>query len=424
MALPQAPYLPPLNSAPPFPSSTGANRATVEAKAPTETRLYPNYGRAEIVLERGKGARLWDTTGRQYLDLYAGIAVNTLGHDHPELTHAIADQAAKLVHISNHYYSAPNIELAARLCALTGMARAFFCNSGTEANEALLKLARRYYFARGETERYEVLAFTGSFHGRTLGSLAATGQSKYREGFGPLAGVTHVPYGDLEAVRKALTPRVAAILVEPILGEGGVILPPAGFLEGLRALCDEHGCLLLADEIQTGVGRTGKFLGFDWTNVRPDALSLAKGLGGGVPIGAMLCRTELETALPPGSHGTTFGGNPLASRAALAVLAVLTRDDLMGNVVRLGTHLATRLAAFSDRYAAVQSTRGQGFLQALELAPHIDPNHALALLRDKGVLVTIAGGNALRFTPPLILTEEELEQGLDALREVLEELSR
>src|ERR1041384_7573492 len=251
--------------------------------------LYPNYRQPPLVLTRGEGSRVWDAAGKQYFDLFAGIAVSTLGHGHPILAAAVAEQSKQLIHLSNYFYNQPNVELAAKLTELTGMARVFFCNSGTEAIEATLKLARRHFYAKGEKDRYRIIAFDNAFHGRTLGALAATGQPKYKDGFGPLPGVTHVPFGDVERVRQEMGPDVAGILVEAVQGEGGVLPAPAGFLQALRDVVDEAGALLLADEIQTGVGRTGKFLGFQQAGVKPDAMALAKGLGGGVPIGAMLC---------------------------------------------------------------------------------------------------------------------------------------
>jgi acetylornithine/N-succinyldiaminopimelate aminotransferase len=317
--------------------------------------LYPNYRQPPIVLARGSGTQVWDAAGKRYLDLYAGIAVSALGHAHPNLVRAVAEQAAKLIHVSNYFFNEPNVRLAEKLCRLTGMARAFFCNSGTEAIEASLKLARRYFFARGQTERFRIIAFHNSFHGRTLGSLAATGQNKYRSGFGPLPGVTHVAYGDSPAVRAAMGDDVAAILVEPVQGEGGVLPAPAGFLRELRAIADERGCLLVADEVQTGVWRTGKFLAFQHEAVEPDVVALAKALGGGVPIGAMLCKAALGEALPPGSHGSTYGGNPLASAAALAVLDTLESDGLVEKAASLGEELARHLAGLAEKHAALVS---------------------------------------------------------------------
>jgi acetylornithine/N-succinyldiaminopimelate aminotransferase len=312
------------------------------------------------------------------------------------------------------------VELAAKLCKLTQLDRVFFCNSGTEAIEATLKLARRHFFARGERDRYRIIAFDNAFHGRTLGALAATGQPKYKDGFGPLPGVTHVPYGDVARVRQEMGPDVAGILVEAVQGEGGVLPAPSGFLQALRDIVDEAGALLLADEVQTGVGRTGTFLGFEHDGVKADVVALAKGLGGGVPIGAMLCRSGLAEALPPGSHGSTFGGNPRASAAALAVLEVIESEQLLDNVKRRGQALSERLAALAQTYPKlIATTRGRGLLQALVLRDEVDARAVLGKLQDAGVLVTIAGGQALRISPPLNITESELNGALDLIDKVL-----
>jgi acetylornithine/N-succinyldiaminopimelate aminotransferase len=381
--------------------------------------LYPNYRQPPLVITRGEGSRLWDDAGKQYFDLFGGIAVSTLGHGHPRLAAAIGEQAKQLIHLSNYFYNQPNVELAAKLTGLTGMDRAFFCNSGTEAIEASLKLARRHFFAKGETERYRIIAFDNAFHGRTLGALAATGQPKYKDGFGPLPGVTHVPYGDVARVRQEMGPDVAGILVEAIQGEGGVLPAPPGFLQALRDVVDEAGALLLADEIQTGIGRTGKFLGFEQDGVKADVIALAKGLAGGVPIGAMLCRAELSEALPAGSHGSTFGGNPLASAAALAVLDVIEKERLLEAVQQRGAELAQRLSDFAQKYPKlVATTRGRGLLQALVLKDDVDARAMMSRLQDAGVLLTIAGGQALRFTPPLNITAGELSAALDLIDRV------
>jgi acetylornithine/N-succinyldiaminopimelate aminotransferase len=389
-----------------------------------QTYLYPNYRQPPVVLVRGRGSELWDAAGKRYLDMLAGIAVCSLGHAHPRLVEALSTQASRLLQVSNYYYNEPNVRLAERLCQMTGMARAFFCNSGTEAIEASLKLGRRHFYQRGETERYRVIAFHNSFHGRTLGSLAVTGQPKYRDGFGPLSGVTHVPYGDLAAVEAAMAPDVAAILYEPIQGEGGVILPPSGFLPGLRALADRHGALLLADEVQTGVGRTGKFLASDHDGIKPDAVALAKGLGGGVPIGAMLCRAELVEALPPGSHGSTFGGNPLASAAALAVLEVLRSENLMTQAERLGDELVEKLKPLVTKFPAqVECVRGRGLLIALVMREKVDMRAFLSDLREAGLVLSVAGERALRFSPALTVTAEQLGEAAAIVEKVLGRIS-
>lgn len=385
-----------------------------------DSHLYPNYGPRSVVLERGQGSFVWDTEGRRYLDLYAGIAVSVLGHAHPGLTQAICAQAGKLLHQTNYFLTMPNVRLAQRLCVLTGMQRAFFCNSGTEATEAALKLVRRHFYDLGQTERFRVIAFDNAFHGRTLGALSLTGQAKYKEGFGPVGGVTHVPFGDLEATARAMGPDVAAIITEPIQAEGGIHVAPAGFLAGLRRLCTESGAFLIMDEIQTGMGRTGEaFLFSQAEDVRPDVVTMAKALGGGVPIGAMLCDGALAAALPPGSHGTTFGGNPLASAAALATLTAFEQEGLLERSRSLGEQLTRRLDDIVVRRQAVVARRGVGLLQGLVLADGIVPKEALTRLRDAGVLVTIAGNNVVRFTPALTISSKELDEGLDIVDRVL-----
>ena len=390
-----------------------------------QTYLYPNYRQPPLVLVRGEGRRVWDAAGKSYLDLYAGIAVTALGHAHPDVVRAVREQAERLGHVANYFYNEPNVLLARDLCQRTGFARAFFCNYGTEAIEALLKLARRHYHAQGQTNRYHIIAFERSFHGRTLGALAATGQAGYREGFGPLTGVIHVPFGDLAAVAARLDESVAGVLVEPVQGEGGVLPAPRGFLEQLRSLTAARGALLLGDEIQTGVGRTGRFLGFEHTDVKPDAIAMAKGLGGGFPIGAMLCQKHLEGALPPGSHGSTFGGNPLASAVARAVLARIDADGLVEKARVNGEYLGGRLAELVQRHPkSAESSRGLGLLQALVLKPGIDARRLLDLLREGGVLLTVAGGCALRFSPALNIERSEIDEGVGCVDRVLSALDR
>jgi acetylornithine/N-succinyldiaminopimelate aminotransferase len=382
-----------------------------------QSRLYPNYRPAPFVLARGKGCELWDTDGRRYLDMAAGVAVCAVGHAHPKYVAAIAAQVATLGHVSNYFYNDVNIRLADELCRRTGMDRAFFCNSGAEANEALLKLARRHFFTKGDEKRTRFIAFDSSFHGRTMGALSLTGQAKYQQGFAPgVTGVTHVPYGDLAAVRAAMGPDVAAILVEPVQGEGGVLPAPEGFLVGLRALADEHGALLFLDEVQTGIGRTGTFLAVEQLGVKADAVALAKGLGGGFPIGAMVCREALSGALAPGTHGSTYGGNPLASAAAMSVLSILDEEKLMDGARTKGEHLSAALRGLAERLpGVVAGERGRGLLRGLVLQGKPDLRAVAAKIRDRGVLVTVAGENVVRFTPPLVVTTGELDE---AVREV------
>ena len=407
--------------------ASGAD-ATGEADllAVGQKRLLGNYRQAPFVLDHGRGCEVWDTAGRRYLDLCAGVAVSSLGHAHPRLTAALAAQAGRLLHASNYFYNAENLRLAEELTARFHYDRAFFCNSGAEANEALLKLARHHHFGRGDKDRYRIVAFHQSFHGRTMGAVAMTGNPKYQEGFGPpLQGMTHVPYGDVAAVRAAMGPDVAAIIVEPVQGEGGVLPPPEGYLAELRRLADEHGALLLVDEVQTGVGRTGRWLGQDHDGVRGDAISLAKGLGGGVPIGAILLGEHLAGALPPGTHGSTFGGNALASVAARTVLDVLDKDHLVEAAATRGAYLGRGLAALAEKHPTVAvGERGRGLLRGLVLAPGHEPRVLLNTLREHGVLLTAAGTDVLRFTPPLIVTEAELDEGLAKVDAALAEASR
>jgi acetylornithine/N-succinyldiaminopimelate aminotransferase len=383
--------------------------------------LLGNYRQAPVVFVRGEGSRLYDKEGREYIDCAAGVAVCALGHAHPRLVRTIAEQAARLMHVSNYFFNEENVLLARELCEKTGYDKAFFCNSGAEANEAMLKLARRHYSAAGKPEKFRFIAFDNAFHGRTLATVNIGGTPAYKEGFGPkLEGVTHVPYGDLEAVRRAMGPDVCGIFVETVQGEGGVTPAPPGFLEGLRALCDEHDALLLLDEVQTGIGRTGRMLGMMHTGVRGDVVSLAKGLGGGFPIGAILVPERLAGALPSGTHGSTFGGNPLASAAARTVLAVLDDEHLVEEAERKGALLSSKLQAVAATHPDLcELERGQGLLRALVLKPGVDARAVLGRARERGLLLTIAGGRGLRFTPPLVITDAEIELAVERLDETL-----
>jgi acetylornithine/N-succinyldiaminopimelate aminotransferase len=393
---------------------------SAELLAIASKRLYPNYKPAPIVLARGKRCELFDVDGRRWLDLCAGVAVCSVGHAHPALVKAIAEQAARVMHVSNYFFNEENILLAEELCAKAGMDRAMFCNSGAEANEALFKLARRHAYAKGEKERTRIVAFHNAFHGRTMGALSMTGTPKYREGFGAVEGVVHVAYGDLDAVKAQMGPDVAAVIVEPVQGEGGVLPPPAGFMTGLRGLCDQHGALLLFDEVQTGIGRLGRWFGFQDSGAKPDAISLAKGMGGGFPIGAMLTTEALAGALPPGTHGSTFGGNPLASAAARAVLRILDEEDLVRGAKTKGERLSKMLGELARELPAIcEGERGEGLLRGLVLKQGFVVRDILPKLADAGVLLTAAGERVLRFSPPLVVTERELTEGVDAVRKVL-----
>ncbi|HZA13694.1 MAG TPA: acetylornithine/succinylornithine family transaminase, partial [Myxococcaceae bacterium] len=332
--------------------------------------LLQNYRRQPLVIERGEGAYVWDADGRRYLDLICGIATVALGHSHPEVVRAAQAQLERCWHTGNGVWTQPQIELAEKLTRASGLERAFFCNSGAEANEALFKLARKYHKDRGDAARVEILAFHQSFHGRTLATLTATGQPKYQKGFEPLPpGFVHATYGDLESVRAAVGPRTAAIIVEPVQGEGGVQPAPAGFLGGLRRIADEIGALLLVDEIQTGMGRTGRMFGFEWEDIRPDAISMAKALGNGLPIAATLCREELGEVLTPGSHGSTFGGNLVVCAAANAAVDLIRDPRTLETVREQGAYLLDRLREVRERNTdKVVAVRGKGLLVGVEVA--------------------------------------------------------
>ncbi|RKH38040.1 acetylornithine transaminase [Corallococcus sicarius] len=405
----------------PSPSAAAPGNDSLIQKA--KQHLLQNYKQQPIALVRGLGTRVWDADGKAYLDCIGGIAVCALGHCHPEIVAAAKAQLDTLWHVSNVFYSQPQIDLAEQLTEWAGLPRAFFCNSGAEANEALIKLTRKVMKDRGTPERFEIISFEKSFHGRTLATVTATGQPKYHAGFEPLpAGFQHVPYGDLEAVRRAVGPATAAILVEPIQGEGGVRMAPEGFLAGLRALCDERGLLLLVDEVQTGMGRTGKPFAFMHDGIQPDAISIAKALGNGLPMGAMLCREDVAASLTPGTHGSTFGGNLVSAAAANVVLRLLRQPGFLADVQAKGEHFLAGGRALQAALppGRVKAVRGKGLLMGVELDREAAP--VVAKLRDAGLLVNSAGETTVRFAPPLIITRQELDEALGILQRVLASL--
>jgi acetylornithine/N-succinyldiaminopimelate aminotransferase len=380
----------------------------------------PNYGaRAPICLVRGDGVRVWDSDGREYLDFGAGIAVAALGHCHPRVTGAIREAASTLLHVSNLYHTAPQIHLAKLLCEHSFADRVFFANSGAEANEAALKVARKYAKERLATDRFEIIATHNSFHGRTLATVTATGQPKYQHGFEPLMpGFKHVPYNDLRAMERAIDNRTAAILVEPIQGEGGVNVPDDDYLPGLRKLCDEAGALLILDEIQTGVGRTGRLWAYEHTAIEPDIMTLAKALANGVPIGAMLCRQEVAAVLTAGTHGSTFGGTPFVTSVALATLTTIIGEKVPEHAARMGEDLMKGMRAIQAAGAPITTVRGKGLLIGIELTrpagPYVDA------CREAGLLVLSAGEKVLRLAPPLIVDAADCRRALGILGDVLE----
>jgi acetylornithine/N-succinyldiaminopimelate aminotransferase len=372
--------------------------------------LMNTYGCLPVAFVRGEGAYLFDADGKRYLDFFCGLAVTSLGHAHPRVVNAIREQAGRLTHVSNVYHTAPNAELAARLCSLFGRSRVFFCNSGAEANETAIKLARRWGSQNGKG-RFEILAAQGSFHGRTLATLSATGQEKYHQGFHPLVpGFRLVPFDDAEAMERAVGPDTIAIMLEPIQGEGGVVMPSPSYLRRVRELCDRKALLLILDEVQVGIGRTGRLFAHQHFDVRPDILTLAKALGGGLPIGATLAREEVAAVMTPGSHGSTFGGNPVASAAALAVLDALEHDGILENAARVGDYLLQGLGKIARGNTSVVEARGLGMIMGMELKQEAQPVVESCL--KEGLLVNAAAGKVLRLLPPLNLTQEQARTGL------------
>jgi acetylornithine/N-succinyldiaminopimelate aminotransferase len=381
--------------------------------------LMNTYGRLPVTMVRGSGCLLYDADGREYLDFVAGIAVCNLGHCHPAVTAAITEQAGQLVHVSNLYHTTPQIELAETLCAHSFAERVFFCNSGAEANEAAIKLARK----ASPAGKYEIISLAGSFHGRTLATVAATGQSKFHEGFEPLPqGFIHAPFGDIAALESLIGPATCAVLCEPLQGEGGVRPLAQEYLRAIRELCDRHKLLLIFDEVQVGMGRTGTLLAHEQLGVVPDMLTLAKGLGNGLPIGALLARDALAAAFTPGSHASTFGGNPVACRAAGAVLQIMLAPDFLPMVRARGRYLAARLGELAARFPAkAAEVRGMGLIQGLVLREEFRAEGPAIVrqLFEQGLLLNFAGNTALRFLPPLVVSEEEIDRAVALVADAL-----
>jgi predicted acetylornithine/succinylornithine family transaminase len=384
----------------------------------TDKYVAQTYARYPIALVRGRGARVWDADGKEYLDLLAGIAVNSLGHCHPAIVRAIQQQSRKLLHVSNLYHILPQSELARELCRHSFADRVFFCNSGAEANEAAIKLARRYGAAH-LGGKYEILSAHNSFHGRTLATLTATGQEKVRAGYDPLPeGFRQIPFNDLRAAEEAIdTEKTVGILVEPIQGEGGINVPDEDYLRGLRELCDRHGLLLIFDEVQTGMGRTGKLFGYELFGVTPDIMTLAKALGGGLPLGAMLAREEVAQSFVPGSHASTFGGNPLACSVGLAVMKTLLQGGVLKNCGKMEKVFVRGLSDLKDRFSFVKNIRGKGLILGLEL--EIEGTKIVDACMQEGLLINCTAYKVLRFVPPLTITQKEIEHGLAILDKVL-----
>ncbi len=390
---------------------------TDEIKQLNDNHIINTYGARKMALVRGEGMKLWDADGKEYLDFFAGIAVANLGHCHPAVTDAICKQAHTLVHVSNLYYIEPQVKLAALLCKHSFADRWFFCNGGAEANEAALKIARRYWAEKG-TPKPVLLSTHQSFHGRTMATITATGQPKYQKGFEPLMpGIRHIEYDDVAALEAALTPDVGAVILEPIQGEGGVRVPDPGYLAKVRALCTSKNVLLIFDEVQTGLGRTGKLFAYEHYGVKPDIMTLAKGLGNGVPIGAMGCTKEVASGFAPGSHACTFGGNPLSTAAAVATMTALTAPGFIEGAARTGAYFFDKLDTLAAKYSQIVEVRGKGLMIGIEMKDPVAP--VIEKLLDAGIVCGPAGPNVLRFIPPLIVTTADIDRVVSILDGIL-----
>lgn len=385
-----------------------------------KAHYMPVFARYPMVISHGEGAYVTDTDGNRYLDFFAGIAVNALGHNHPNLVKAVAEQAAKVIHCSNLYYTEVQVELIEKLARLSGLDKVFLANSGAEANEGALKLARKYGKTIAE-DKYEIITANHCFHGRTLMTLTATAQPKYQAGYEPLPqGFTYIDYNDIAALEAAISDKTCAVVLEPIQGEGGVNVPADDYLSKVRALCDKHEALLIFDEVQTGVGRTGKMFAYEHFGVRPDIVTMAKGLAGGVPIGAFIASDKVASVFHPGDHGSTFGGNPLACAAANAVIDTIEQDDLLTNVAEVGAYLMDKIAQLGAKYPAIiRSVRGKGFMVGIELTR--EGRGIVEACLDKKLIINCTAGNVLRLVPSLTIGKQEVDTMIQILDEVLSE---
>lgn len=404
-----------------------ANGGTASAASSADgaAAVMGTYARQDVVFVRGEGPWLFAQSGEKYLDFGSGVAVNALGHAHPRLVEALKAQAEKLWHTSNLYRVEGQEQLAAKLTRLTFAEKVFFCNSGAEACEGAIKIARRYHYVSGQPERQRIITFQGAFHGRTLATLAAGGNEKYLEGFGPAAdGFDQVPFGDLEAVQAAIGPETAAIMAEPIQGEGGVRNFSKEALRELRALCDASGLLLIFDEVQTGAGRTGKLFAHEWADITPDVMAIAKGLGGGFPVGAVLATADAAKGMTPGTHGSTFGGNPLAMAVAGTVIDIITAEGFLHEVQTKSLHLRQSLARIKDQFPAlVEDVRGTGLLTGLKLTAEVTPPQVVKAASAEKLLLVGASDNTVRILPPLNVAEHEIREGIDRLSRALSRIN-
>jgi predicted acetylornithine/succinylornithine family transaminase len=389
-----------------------------ELIASSEKNIIGTYRRQPVVFVRGEGAHLWDTEGKEYVDFVAGIAVCSLGHSHPKVVDAICRQAATLMHVSNLYYTEPQIRFAGMLVEHSFADRVFFCNSGAEANEAAIKLARKYGHDN-LNGRYEILTMKGSFHGRTLAAITATGQEKFHVGFSPLPeGFRYVPFNDAKALEKAVSKKTCAVLLEPIQGEGGVRVPDEGYLRAVREICDRKGILMILDEVQTGMGRTGKLFGYEHYGAKPDIMTLAKALGNGVPAGALAATEKVAASFGPGTHASTFGGNPLAMAAAIATLETILAEGFLENCRMMGEYLQERLWSLRKDHPVIQDVRGKGLLVGLDLT--VEGNSIVKACLERGVLINCTSDHILRMVPPLVITRQDVDRLVQVLDEVME----
>jgi len=387
--------------------------------AQSDKNIIGTYRRQPVVLVKGSGARVWDSDGKEYLDFVAGIAVCSLGHSNPKVVAALQRQAELLTHVSNLYYTEPQIRLAGMLVGNSFADKVFFCNSGAEANEAAIKLARKYAHDNPKGDRYEIITMRGSFHGRTLAAITATAQEKFHVGFAPLPeGFRYIPFNDVKALEKAIRKKTCAVMVEPIQGESGVQMPSPGYLKGVRQICDDKGILLILDEVQTGMGRTGKLFAHEHFGIQPDIMTLAKALGNGYPLGALLTTDQVASAFGPGTHASTFGGNPLGMAAGIAVLRALLEDGIMDNCRAVGAYLRERLGELKKKHFMIQEVRGLGLMVGMDLT--IDGAAIVKRCLERGLLINCAGEHILRFVPPLTISKEDVDRAVEILDKALE----
>lgn len=384
----------------------------------TNKYVAATYGRYPIAIVKGRGAKVWDADGKEYLDFVSGLAVCNLGHSHPAVTKAIKDQAETLIHVSNLYHIPPQAELAELLVKNSFADKVFFCNSGAEANEAAIKLARKFSFDKYGDGRHEIITMKSSFHGRTMATISATGQEKFSHGFEPLLpGFKHVPFDDIKALEDAIDDKTCAVMLEPIQGEGGVNVPSSGYLKSVRELCDQKGTLLILDEVQVGMGRTGKLFAYEHSGIEPDIISLAKGIAGGVPMGAMMAKDAIMSSFVPGTHASTFGGNPLASAAGVAAIRTITEDGVLENCRDMERLLKAELEKLQSKYPFITDVRGKGLIYGIELA--FEGGDLVKDALDKGLLLNCAAGTVLRFLPPLTITKGEITEMINILNGLL-----